>query len=139
MAGEVRPRTLRYVVALLFVPLALRATHALELVLGPEAPFLLLWPVVMLVARYGGLGPGLLAQVASNLLNNAAKYGGRAGTFGWPRGSRAGRSSCGCGTRALASPRICFPATSTYSCGPTARRSGRRGAGHRPDAGEAVG
>jgi K+-sensing histidine kinase KdpD len=41
-------------------------------VLGPEIPFLFLWPAVILAARYGGLGPGLmvtaLSVVAEDLL-----------------------------------------------------------------------
>ena len=47
------------------VPLAVTAAMLLRWplwgVLGGELAFLFLWPVVMLCAWYGGLGPGLLA------------------------------------------------------------------------------
>ncbi|HEX5269577.1 MAG TPA: ATP-binding protein, partial [Gemmataceae bacterium] len=48
-------------------PLAVAAAVLVRLLswrlLGPELPFLLLWPAVMFCAWYGGLGPGLLATL----------------------------------------------------------------------------
>jgi PAS domain S-box-containing protein len=56
------------------VPLAVAAATVLRWplwpVLGPDFPFLLFWPTVMLCAWYGGLGPGLLATLLSALSAN---------------------------------------------------------------------
>ena len=56
-----------YGLALLVVALALLLRWAFWSVLGPEIPFLFLWPAVMIAARYGGLGPGLLVTALSIL------------------------------------------------------------------------
>jgi signal transduction histidine kinase len=57
----------RYGLALLVVALALLLRWAFWPVLGPELPFLFFWPAVMIAARYGGLGPGLLVTALSVL------------------------------------------------------------------------
>src|SRR6184192_732839 len=60
-APSPRPVT-RYAVAA-----ALLLRCALWSFLGPELPFLFLWPAVMVAAWYGGLGPGLLATALATL------------------------------------------------------------------------
>src|SRR2546423_1037387 len=65
-----RPRPLSgflYGAALLGVALAILLRWPLWSVLGSELPFLFLWPVVILAAWLGGLGPGLLATLLSAL------------------------------------------------------------------------
>ncbi len=57
----------RYGLALLVVVVALLLRWAFWPILGPEIPFLFLWPAVMVAARYGGLGPGLLVTALSVL------------------------------------------------------------------------
>jgi PAS domain S-box-containing protein len=57
----------RYGLALLLVAIALLLRWSLWRVIGPEIPFLFLWPAVMIAARYGGLGPGLLATAVAVL------------------------------------------------------------------------
>ena len=57
----------RYGLALLVVAVALLLRWSLWPFLGPEIPFLFLWPAVMIAARYGGLGPGLLVTALSLL------------------------------------------------------------------------
>src|SRR3954453_23867795 len=56
---------LRYGVVPLAVTAAMLLRWPLWGVLGGELAFLFLWPVVMLCAWYGGLGPGLLATFLS--------------------------------------------------------------------------
>jgi PAS domain S-box-containing protein len=60
-----RPLLLRYGIALLLVTLAALGQWAL---LGARTPFVLLLPAIMVVAWYGGLGPGLLATALSTLV-----------------------------------------------------------------------
>jgi signal transduction histidine kinase len=62
-----RSTVARYGFALLVVALALLLRSAFWPVLGPEIPFLFLWPAVMVAARFGGLGPGLLVTALSIL------------------------------------------------------------------------
>jgi PAS domain S-box-containing protein len=62
---------LRYGVVCLAVAGAMLLRWPLWPVLGPNMPELLLWPVVLFCAWYGGLGAGLLATVLSAL---AAAY-----------------------------------------------------------------
>jgi PAS domain S-box-containing protein len=57
----------RYCVAVCFVVLALLLRWLLWPMLGPEIPFLFLWPAVIAAAWYGGLGPGLVATIAAAL------------------------------------------------------------------------
>src|SRR3954465_3457253 len=61
MPGTTRPLLLRYGIVPLAVAAAMLLRWPLWGVLGGELAFLFLWPVVMLCAWYGGLGPGLLA------------------------------------------------------------------------------
>jgi PAS domain S-box-containing protein len=51
----------RYTAAILAVVVALVLRWSLWPFLGPELPFLVLWPAVVVAAGLGGLGPGLLA------------------------------------------------------------------------------
>jgi K+-sensing histidine kinase KdpD len=44
---------------------ALLTRWSLWSLLGPELPFLLLWPAVMVCAWLGGFGPGVLATLLS--------------------------------------------------------------------------
>jgi PAS domain-containing protein len=62
-----RPRVYRYGMVALTLAIALLLRVALWPLIGPELPFLVLWPAVMICAWYGGLGPGLLATVLSAL------------------------------------------------------------------------
>jgi PAS domain S-box-containing protein len=64
MALARRPLLLRYGIAPLLVTLASLAQWAL---LGARTPFMLLFPAIMAVAWYGGLGPGLLATALGAL------------------------------------------------------------------------
>jgi signal transduction histidine kinase/ActR/RegA family two-component response regulator len=61
----------RYGLALLLVAVALLLRWLLWPLLGPEVPFLFLWPAVMIAAWYGGLGPGLLVTALSLLSEEA--------------------------------------------------------------------
>jgi PAS domain S-box-containing protein len=54
-------RLSRYGTALFTILAALALRWSLWPFLGPELPFLLLWPAVLVAAWLGGLGPGLLA------------------------------------------------------------------------------
>jgi PAS domain S-box-containing protein len=60
---------LRYGIVPFIVPLAALIQW---LLLGDRTPFILLLPAIMAIARYGGLGPGLLATTVAALL--AAYY-----------------------------------------------------------------
>src|SRR5579884_869079 len=57
----------RYAVALAAVGVALLLRCLMWPLLGPEVPFLFLWPAVVVAAWHGGLGPGLLVTVVSAL------------------------------------------------------------------------
>jgi signal transduction histidine kinase len=57
----------RYGFVFVAVTAALLLRLALWPLLGPDLPFLFLWPAVMCCAWYGGLGPGLLATLVSAL------------------------------------------------------------------------
>jgi PAS domain S-box-containing protein len=59
-----RPLLLRYAIAPLLVTLATLVQWAL---LGGRTPFVLILPAIMVVAWYGGLGPGLLATALGAL------------------------------------------------------------------------
>jgi PAS domain S-box-containing protein len=65
MPKATRPAVLRYGFVPLAVAAALLLRSALWPVLGPDLPFLFLWPAVMCCAWYGGVGPGLLATLLS--------------------------------------------------------------------------
>jgi PAS domain S-box-containing protein len=73
------------------VALAIGAALALRLLLwqflGPELPFLLLWPAVMFCGWYGGLGPGLLATFLSVVVADSILvqpfHRGAAGPIEW--------------------------------------------------------
>ena len=60
-----RSRLLRYGIATLMASLAAMGQWVL---LGDRAPFVLLLPAIMVVAWYGGLGPGLLATALGTLV-----------------------------------------------------------------------
>src|SRR5262249_42938068 len=70
MAGGSR-RPDPYVVALISIAVAIGVRTALDPVLGDRQPFVACWLAVVVAARYGGIGPGLLATA----------LGGLAGTF----------------------------------------------------------
>lgn len=55
----------RYAIVPLVVLCALALRLLLWPVLGPQVPFLFLWPAVMITAWYGGLGPGITATFVS--------------------------------------------------------------------------
>jgi PAS domain S-box-containing protein len=59
------PGLARYGVSLLAVAAAMLLRWPLWPLLGGELPFLVLWPVVMFSAWFGGLGPGLFATFLS--------------------------------------------------------------------------
>ena len=67
MRTTTRSAVLRYGFVFLAVAVALLLRLAFWPLLGPDVPFLLLWPAVMCCAWYGGLGPGLLATLLSAL------------------------------------------------------------------------
>src|SRR2546423_2036886 len=67
MPAPARPFLPRYAVGLAAVAVALLLRWLLWPFLGPELPFLFLWPAVMAAAWYGGLGPGLLATALATL------------------------------------------------------------------------
>ena len=54
-----------YALALVFVIMAEAIRTVAAPWLGPNVPFLLFYPAIMLAAWYGGFGPGLLATLAS--------------------------------------------------------------------------
>lgn len=71
-AGDVVPVTppaiRRYGVAIVASLLAALLTLLLSTFLHPEAPFMIWFPVIMVSAWYGGLGPGLLATSIAALV-----------------------------------------------------------------------
>src|SRR5207253_8535948 len=60
-----RPPWLRYGLVPVAVAAAMLLRWPLWPVLGSEFAYLFLWPVIILCAWYGGLGPGLLATALS--------------------------------------------------------------------------
>jgi PAS domain S-box-containing protein len=67
MARVTPPVTQRYGVAIAASALAMLFTYLLSKYLFPEAPFIVWFPVIMLSAWYGGLGPGLVATASALL------------------------------------------------------------------------
>jgi two-component system CheB/CheR fusion protein len=67
MSQSTRSLVVRYGLVPPVVVAAVVGTLLLERTLGPEAPFLVLLPTTILIAWYGGFGPGLLATIASAL------------------------------------------------------------------------
>jgi PAS domain S-box-containing protein len=67
MPRATRPLVFRYGSVLLTVAVALLLRFTVWPLLGPDLPFLFLWPAVIYCAWYGGLGPGLLATFVSAL------------------------------------------------------------------------
>jgi K+-sensing histidine kinase KdpD len=67
MRTATRPAVFRYGSVLLTVAAALLLRLTVWPLLGPDLPFLFLWPAVMCCAWYGGIGPGLLATLVSAL------------------------------------------------------------------------
>jgi two-component system CheB/CheR fusion protein len=63
MPTSTRAPLVRYSIAVLVVVVTLLLRWSLWPVLGPELPFLLLWPAVMFAAWHCGFGPGLLATI----------------------------------------------------------------------------
>jgi two-component system sensor kinase FixL len=63
-----RGRALRYGAAVAAAAVGLAGRYVLRDSLGPDAPFLLFFPAIVLAAWYGGLGPGLLATACSAIL-----------------------------------------------------------------------
>src|SRR5205085_12140498 len=61
-------RLLRYAVAALAVLLAAAVTELLDPIWGGRLPFVAFYPAVVLVAWFAGVGPGLLATLASVVL-----------------------------------------------------------------------
>ncbi|CCF82435.1 PAS domain S-box protein [Nitrolancea hollandica] len=59
------PATQRYSVAIAASALAMLLTYLLSTHLFPEAPFIVWFPVIMISAWYGGLGPGLVATASA--------------------------------------------------------------------------
>jgi PAS domain S-box-containing protein len=58
-------RQYKYALALVFVVLAAAIRAVAAQWLGPNVPYLLFYPAIMLAAWYGGFGPGLLATLTS--------------------------------------------------------------------------
>ncbi|MGE3706535.1 MAG: DUF4118 domain-containing protein, partial [Vicinamibacterales bacterium] len=66
--GRVWMTAAAYGLAVAIVLLAFWLRLALHAWLGESAPYLLFFPAIMLAARYGGLGPGVLASVLASAL-----------------------------------------------------------------------
>ncbi len=69
MRNVLSPQLRSYGVAGLGVALALLLKGLIEVQIAVDNPFLLFFPVVMYSTWYGGLGPGLLATLATSLLS----------------------------------------------------------------------
>ncbi len=67
MARVTPPVTQRYGVAIAAIALAMLLTYLLSTHFFPEAPFIVWFPVIMVSAWYGGLGPGLVATASALL------------------------------------------------------------------------
>ena len=78
-------------------------------------------------AVMGDGGPGPLAQILANLLNNAAKYTPEGGRITLATSAKARTPSSASATRASALPRKCCPAFSIYSHRWTAHSIGLEG------------
>src|SRR6266404_6944771 len=63
-------RIFGYALALIFTGLAFAIRYSLTPVIGGQTPFMIFSPAAFLAARFGGLGPGLLATVAGLLLGD---------------------------------------------------------------------
>jgi PAS domain S-box-containing protein len=70
----------RYGVGLLAVAAALGLRWSLWPFLGPELPFLLLWPAVLVAAWLGGVGPGLLVTAVAVAAEDYLVQPGSVGT-----------------------------------------------------------
>ena|SRR5215467_4443727 len=67
---------IQYGIALVAVAVAWLARILLVPVAGPEAPYLLFVPAVLVAAALGGLGPGLLATTLATVLGLLVSMGG---------------------------------------------------------------